>query len=86
MADLSEIVKAEFVKIYSEYNFLEVLRKNLIYELEKHKIEIEIKIRDGQQYIRIKKKNYYVNKKLPVLPEKGELNIQDVLKSEYMIS
>lgn len=74
----------EFVKIYSEYNFLEVLRKNLINELEKH--QIEIKVRDGQEYIRIKKKNSYVTKKLPVLPEKGDLKIQDVLNSEYMIS
>ena len=42
MSDLSELVKKEFVKIYSNYNFLEVLRNNLLNDLKKHRIDIII--------------------------------------------
>ena len=32
------------------------------------------------------KKNKYIFKKIPKLPQKGKLNIKDVLQSVYMIS
>ena len=84
MSDLSELVKKEFVKIYSNYNFLEVLRNNLLNDLKKHRIDIIIK--KGEEYIKVLRNNKYNYKKIPQLPQKGNFKIEDVLQSVYMIS
>lgn len=84
MYNLSQVVKKQFVKIYSDYKFLEVLRNNLINDLKKYRIEIIEK--DKEEYIKVNIKNKKRFLKLPVLPKKGELNIEDVLNSTYMIS
>lgn len=84
MFNLSQIIKREFVRIYADYKFIEELRKHFINDLKKYRIETIEK--NGKEYIKIKRKNRNEILEIPQLPEKGTLNIQDVLESNYIIS
>ena len=89
MKSLSEMVKKQFVVIYTEYDFLRKLKENLMNSLKNYKITTVTK--KGIKYIEVERKNkdnrtYKLYYKLPILPRKGNLNIQDVLKSIYIIS
>jgi DNA-directed RNA polymerase len=88
MSELASLVKEEFLKIYVDMDFLKTLRDNLLRDLKLYRIEIKevpINKRDKEYYAVISRKNRDVLYKIPRLPKKGDLIIEDIRYSKYMI-
>ena len=79
MIKLAEIVRLEFVSLYSQYDFLQNLDAKFRRELKEYKVEIvDIK---GVEHVKIKihrKEESFIP--LPILPERGSMNIKDVIE------
>lgn len=91
MESLTDIIRQKFVEIYVNHDFLQNLLDNMINDLKKHRIEIkEEKNSDdpsqNKNYIVIYKKNKKEKIYFPQIPDKGSLNIYDVLKSIHMVT
>ena len=82
MDELAFMVKKEFVLLYSQENFLKTYHDRLIQS-----------IRDNNYIIMFneeEKSNYVINNdraiKIPNFPKLGELDLQKIIESKYMIS
>jgi DNA-directed RNA polymerase len=78
---LSNLVKKEFIKLYTQSNFLELFH-NLFLESLKNNQFIILKDVDNKLYVQPKRTKYY----LPELPKTGNLNIDNIIHSKYMIT
>jgi DNA-directed RNA polymerase len=77
-------VRREFIKIYSEGNFLEDIRNKVISELCYH--SIEVRIENGEMYVPLKKSENRIEKiYIPNPPKLGSMKVNDIIKAKYMI-
>jgi DNA-directed RNA polymerase, mitochondrial len=76
---LSYLVKLEFIKLYTNSNFLEKFHNRNLQNIEDNGLEI---IKDNSTniyYILIKRTKHYI-------PNLGDLNLNDIINSKYMIT
>jgi hypothetical protein len=86
MEKLGNVVRVCFVNLYSDKNFLIKIDNKLKENLRDYKVET-VKDEDGEEYVRIKYKKRWLKLPLPILPELGELNINEIIeKGKYMIT
>lgn len=83
---LTNIVKLEFIKLYTDYQFLEEFHKHNLSLIERSGFIIktfEDEIDKSKRSVVI-----FNNKKLvlPKIPNRGNLNFNDILKSQHMIT
>lgn len=83
MFELSQLVRKEFIEIYTKKDFLNELYKNLKNDIKRYRLEIVVK--DGVKCVKIKKKNRYEYIEIPKPPKKGLLNLEDIMNCDYMI-
>lgn len=78
-------VRLQFIKIYSQENFLKKIRDKVIFELKSHSIDIKIDP-EGNEYVdfRIAEKRFD-KIIIPKAPQLGNYNVNDLIKAEYMI-
>jgi DNA-directed RNA polymerase, mitochondrial len=79
---LSHLVKIEFIKLYTQTSFLEKFHNRNKQNIEDNDIKINIDNITGEEYIIIKRKKYY----LPNIPKLGNLNLNNIINSKYMIT
>nr|QWO71402.1 RNA polymerase [Asterophora parasitica] len=81
LKDVSEIVKSEFIKLYTQTQFLEEFYKTNIDLIKK--LGFTVNKENDKNYILINE-----NKKLflPEIPKTGDLNFSDIQFSEHMIT
>ena len=77
---LKFLVIIEFVNLYSNSNFLELLHQRILQNLLDH--HFEIKEDQIGKFIYLDKKRLYI----PNLPDAGNLDLGEILKSEYLIT
>ena len=82
LQNLTNIVKIEFIKLYSQENFLEIFYKRNKQNLIDNKINIHIDENKKFEYILIKRTKHY----LPVIPKLGKLDLNNIIKSKYIIN
>jgi DNA-directed RNA polymerase len=78
MVYLAELVRETFVSLYSSNNFLKTIDDRFRQNLIDYKVKTLVK--DGVEVVEIpisRNRNTYMP--LPILPENGDLNINDVL-------
>jgi hypothetical protein len=81
MAQLSNIVRSEFVKLYSQSNFLHKYHDRIIQTITDNNFEIiELK---GKKYVVDSNKTKFL---IPQLPPEGELDINKINKAILMIN
>ena len=82
MDELAFMVKKEFVLLYSQDNLLETYHNRLIQSIKDNKYEVIFSVEE--------KCNYVINNdyliKIPNIPKLGELDLQKIIDSKYMIS
>jgi len=85
MDSLAVEVRKQFIKIYSQTNFLETLREKVIVELKTHSMEVIEE--DGEIYVTQHVNRQKIDKILiPKAPQMGTLSLNEIMKSKYMIS
>jgi len=81
--NLTDIIKFEFIKLYSQEDFLQTFylrNKNKFLIDNKQKIFIDEM--NKFEYVLIKRTKHY----LPVVPKLGNLNLNNILKSKYIVN
>lgn len=78
--ELKFLVTIEFVKLYSNTNFLELLHQRILQNIEDQQYEIKEDLKG--KFIYLDSKKIYI----PNLPTSGNLNLNEILKSEYLIT
>ena len=99
MIELENLVKLEFINLYSKSEFLENFNNDLINVLDKNKICYEINKAEHKVYIYLDKNSEYKhpiislnkNKKLEPIcfwlpPKVGNLNLEHIKISNYLIT
>jgi len=97
MIDLENLVKYEFINLYSKDNFLEKFHSDLMDILEKNKINYEVNRNEHKVYIFLNNYDLTLNsnksrkKKLEPLwfwlpPQDGDLNLEQIKDSNYLIT
>jgi len=99
MIDLENLVKLEFINLYSKNEFLENFNNDLINVLDKNKIYYEINKSENKVFIYLDKSNDYKHpvlssikiKKLEPIsfwlpPKVGKLNLEHIKNSNYLIT
>lgn len=78
---LKSLVISEFVKLYSNENFLKKLNNRILQSLNDNNIET-FKDINGKEYIKIKRSKIYI----PEIPKSGNLDYTKILLSQYLIN
>jgi DNA-directed RNA polymerase len=82
MEKLNLLVKVKFIELYSQSNFLEKFHKLNKKIIQENGLNILYDEQLDQEYILIKRtKNY-----LPNIPKIGNLDLNDIINSKYMIT
>lgn len=84
MPHLADIVRTEFVKLYSNGCFLESLYNKFIKDVKNHGYEI-LEDKEGK-YVEVTSGKKIKRVAIPALPERGNLDINLVKHSKYMIN
>lgn len=86
MAELEFRVKKEFVLLYTQENFLETFHNRIIQSIIDNSQTILEK--DGKQYVTLldTKTDSYYEEPIPDLPKLGNLDLEKIIHSKYMIS
>ena len=79
--NLRNIVKREFICLYSNSKFLEVYHQRFIQALNDNNFTV-LEDDDGKKYIQPSRKKYF----LPELPIIGKLDLQKIIDSQYIIT
>jgi hypothetical protein len=79
---LSQLVKLEFIKLYTDSNFLEKFHQRNLQNIEDNGLEILKDNCNEIDYIILKRTKHYI----PNLPKLGNLNFNEIEKSKYMIT
>jgi DNA-directed RNA polymerase, mitochondrial len=82
MDELAFMVKKEFVLLYSQDSFLETYHNRLIQSIKDNKYEVIFSVEENCNYV-INNDTFI---KLPNVPKLGELDLQKIVESKYMIS
>jgi len=82
METLFQIVKSEFIIIYSKEEFLKNFHTNIIRAIKLNKIKL--KKEDSSYYVYNEKKEKYI--KLPEIPVLGEMDFKALSNSKYIIT
>lgn len=82
MDELAFMVKKEFILLYSQDNFLETYHNRLIQSIKDNKFEVIFNEEDKFYYVI--NNDYWI--KIPNVPKLGELDLQKIIDSKYMIS
>ena len=80
MGELNFRVKKEFIILYSQNQFLTDFHHRLIQNIKDNQFEIINK--NGKDYVELENNLL----EIPKVPETGELNLNNILDSKYMIS
>ena len=83
MNKLEEIVKLEFVALYASESFLTKFHKRNLQSIEDYGFKIERDELLGQDYVIYKTRSKLY---IPNIPKFGDLNLNNILKSKYIIS
>ena len=78
---LSQLVKIQFIKLYSECSFLDKYHNRFIDSIKDNNYTIEKDI-EGKPYVRYELKNCF----LPELPNLGNLNLEKIINSKHFIT
>lgn len=81
LEQLKFIVILEFVKLYTEQNFLQLFHNRVLQSFSDNKIEV-FKDDKGKEYIKPKRTKIY----FPDLPQPGNLNLEKIMESQYFIT
>lgn len=79
MGDLDYRVKKEFILLYSKFEFLNLFHQRFIQNLKDNQFEIVTK--NGKSYVIFRDKLL----EIPVPPKLGNLDLDNIIKSKYMI-
>lgn len=85
MFKLAELVRESFILLYSNNDFLTKIDYKFRENLKDYKIEIVTK--KGEEFVKIKGNKRYEYLPLPILPQMGELKMEDIRDmGKYMIN
>ena len=84
MKDLEQRVKMEFIKLYSQSKFLENFHQRFVQNIKDNNFEIINK--EGKSFVVMKLNNKLLDLAIPEIPKTGELNLNNIINSKYMIS
>jgi hypothetical protein len=80
--ELAFMVKKEFIHLYSHDNFLETYHNRLIQSIKDNEYEVIYKEEEKSYYVI---NNEYLTK-IPNVPKLGDLDLQKIIDSKYVIS
>lgn len=83
MSYLGEIIRVEFIKLYTNPSFLQSLHDKILVDIKSY--GFEIKQDDSTKYVELNKRKI-VKVIIPNLPPTGDLDLNLIIKSKYMIS
>jgi DNA-directed RNA polymerase, mitochondrial len=81
MADLEHRVKKEFILLYSDSQFLNAFHQRFVQSINDN--NFDIKIENNESYVYL---DTFNKLKIPAIPKLGELDIEKIIHSKYMIS
>jgi len=81
MAALQYEVKKEFILLYTHYDFLETFHSRLIQSIQDNNLET-VEIGGKSKFVLLPNETV----EIPQLPKIGQLDLEDVKHSTYMIS
>jgi DNA-directed RNA polymerase len=82
MGELEHRVKKEFILLYSDSKFLNNYHNRFIQNIVDNNYEIISE--NGKFYVLLNPENK--NLEIPSIPKLGDLDIENIIKSKYMIS
>jgi len=82
LEELSFLVKREFVLLYTQSHFLENFHDRIIQAIKDNQYIIYEDKENDVQFVRINRKINVI----PSVPKLGNLDLQNILDSKYMIS
>jgi DNA-directed RNA polymerase len=82
MAELEYKVKKEFVLLYSDSEFLNNFHDRIIQSITDN--QYKIKYKNNKAYVHVTPEDEPLE--IPSLPQLGDLDIENIVKSKYMIS
>ena len=82
MGDLEHRVKKEFILLYSDNKFLNDFHNRFLQNLKDNHFEIKFDEQSNKSYVLIEDELF----ELPDMPQQGELDLEKIIKSKYMIS
>jgi DNA-directed RNA polymerase len=83
MDTLADIVRVEFINLYSNQSFLQTLYNKFLFDLKSY--GFEILDNEDKKYIELKKRSKVEKVILPNVPNIGTLELNEIRKSKYMI-
>lgn len=96
MCYLSNVVKNEFISLYSRKNYLENFHERVLQSLKDHhynilnenqiKLKLDNKVLSYQYVEFLNKNKQYKYLPIPILPKIGNLDLKSIIFSEYFIS
>jgi Autographiviridae RNA polymerase len=81
LEELCFLVKKEFIFLYTKSGYLDVFEKRIIQSIKDNNFEVFTE-KDGKLYIKPHRTKYYI----PIAPKLGNLDIEKILESKYMIT
>lgn len=82
MANLEYKVKKEFILLYTDRKFLHNFHQRFIQNISDN--QFEIKYENNKSYVYLPSEEKYLE--IPSVPQLGDLDIENIIKSKYMIS
>jgi DNA-directed RNA polymerase len=79
---LSHLVKIEFIKIYTNSNFLEKFHLRNKLNILDNGFKIKIDDETKNEYVLLKRTKHYI----PNIPKIGDLDLHKIIDSKYMIT
>ena len=82
MGTLEYRVKKEFILLYSESKFLSLYHERFLQNLKDNHFEIKFDEQSNKSYVLLEEELF----EIPEQPQQGELDLEKIIKSKYMIS
>lgn len=81
MKQLEQRVKMEFINLYSQSQFLNNFHQRFIQNIKDN--NFNFKNKEGKSFVEMENGNLL---EIPKIPQTGDLNLNNIMKSKYMIS
>lgn len=89
METLSNIFKSEFISLYSKPEYIKLFEKRILQAITDNNFELKypnnnIRSRPTHVIINTHRKDIYID--IPVLPDLGKLNLEEINNTNYIIN